>query len=401
MDICDKMLCSGCGACYNICPKNCISIELDEEGFYKYNVNSDLCINCGLCIKVCPSNGYKDIVQKHKPLTYLCWNLDHVIRKQSSSGGIFTLLAEQVLDNKGIVFGVEFDKDLNARHVGITDRNGLSKFRGSKYIQSNTSQTFKEAKNALENGYKVLYSGTPCQIAGLYSFLGEDYENLITCDVICHGVSSKKVYRDILNYYEVRYKSKIIDIKYRDKKRGWNKSSVKITFESGKVISDIRDISLLAYGFAVGFINSKTCSMCKHSIVPRRADLTLGDYGAKDYKNYSEQDIKEGMSVVLINSIKGKKYFDLIKTSMYYELKTIELLLEVQKNIAQTNRLHPKRNVFFIEYKNKSFEEIKNNYLSAPLKIKLIYKIGSERYYCLRRIIKKIVYGIIGNKYDK
>lgn len=400
MKICEKDFCTGCGACRNVCPKNCITMDLDEEGFYKYNVNSDLCINCGLCIKVCPSNGYTDVVKKNEPLTYLCWNLNNEIRKESSSGGVFTLLAEKVLDNNGVVFGVEFDKNFKVRHVGITKKSEVRKFRGSKYIQSNTGKTYKEVKSCLYKGREVLYSGTPCQIAGLYNFLGKDYKNLITCDVICHGVCSTKVYTDILNHYEHKYNSKIVDIKYRDKKTGWKNSSVRIEFESGKVVSEIRQIALLTYGFAVGVTNSKTCSMCKHALIPRRADLTLGDYGANDYKKYDKKDIKAGISVMVVNSMKGIAYFELIKNNMFYEEKAMDLLLEVQKNIAESNKAHPMREKFFRDYKNKSFKEIKKIYLTAPMKNKLIYKVGRERYLDIRIIVKKIVDTFVGKKHD-
>lgn len=399
MDICDKNLCTGCGACQNICPTNCISLLLDEEGFYKYSINTEECINCNLCLKTCPSLDYNKFIERIEPEAFLCWNFDEKIRLMSSSGGVFSLLAEQILDAKGVVFGASFDEAFHVKHIGVLDKNDLKQLRGSKYIQSHTGDTFKKTKYLLDNGRIVLYSGTPCQIAGLYKILGKDYKNLLTCDVICHGVYSIRVYRDILNYYETKYKSKIADVKFRDKNTGWKNSSVKITFESGTIISEVKNISLLAYGFAAGFTNNKTCSLCKHAVIPRRADLTLGDYGAEDYVNYSKKDIRNGISVMMINSDKGKGYFDLIKNNMYYEQKSIESLLRVQKNIAQPNTLHPQRDEFFGDYKNKTFDQIKKNYLIAPLKHKLIYKVGSERYYFVRSTLKKIIYTLMGKNY--
>ena len=396
MDICDKDKCTGCGACQNVCPKKCINIVIDNEGFYKYNINFDFCIKCKLCRKVCPSNGYKDPIEKKRPLGYLCWNLNNNVRLQSSSGGIFSILAEEVIDNKGEVWGAAFDGDFNLNHVRINCKKELPKLRGSKYIQSYTGYTFKETKEALTNGKYVLYSGTPCQIAGLYKFLEKDYDKLVTCDLICHGVCSTKVFKDILDYYENRYKSKIVDIKYRDKKKGWSNSSVKIKFDSGKELSEVRNISMLAYGFAAGFTNNKICGMCEHATIPRRADFTLGDYGAKDYRSYGNKNINDGISVLLINSSKGFNFFQLIKNKMYFEEKKIGFLLENQKNIAESNRLHPKRAKFFKDFESKPFKEIKNKYLIAPIKNKLIYKIGKERYNDARAIIKKIVFEILG-----
>lgn len=401
MEICEKSLCTGCGACQNICIKSCISIDLDEEGFYKYNVNSKLCVNCGLCIKICPSNGYVDVVKKIQPIPYLCWNIDADIRVQSSSGGLFTLFANKVIESKGIVFGVVFDNELDIKHVGVTNRKDLEKLRGSKYTQSNTGLTFNEVKRALECGRMVLYTGTPCQIAGLYSFLGNDYLNLITCDCICHGVFSTNLYRDIINSYEVKYKSKIVDIKYRDKKYGWEKSCVKITFKSGKIIYNNKYTSILTYGFAAGFTNNKTCGQCIHSTIPRRADITLGDYGGNDYNIYSKENRKKGISLLIINSKKGKDIFDLIKTKMYYEEKLLDDLLVSQKNISTSNKIHPNREKFFEDYLNLGFTYIKKHYLKAPLKNKLIHKFGVKRYMFIREKIKKYSYFVLRKRNDK
>ena len=390
MEICNLDSCTGCGACQNICPKRCISIELNIEGFYKYNVNKNLCINCGVCKSVCPSNSYFDIKENIETKAYVAWNLDNATRIKSSSGGLFSILAESVLEMNGVVFGAEFDNNFNVNHISIHDIHDLKKLRGSKYIQSHTNNTYYDTKKLVNQGKHVLYSGTPCQIAGLYSYLGKDYENLITCDLICHGVCSTKVYRDVLDYYEKKNNSKIKNIEFRDKKTGWKDSSVSITFDSGKSISEIIHISLLTYGFASGFTNNRTCSKCKHAVLPRRADITLGDYGGQDYILYPKKEINDGISLVLVNSRKGKSCLENIKDKIYLEEKVLDELLIDQPNIYKSNELNIIRDKFFDEYINNPFEIIKKEYLQAPFKTKLLYKIGVERYKSFKKIIKRL-----------
>ena len=294
------------------------------------------------------------------------------------------------IDNENFALTAEFDNNFNVNHISIHDIHDLKKLRGSKYIQSHTNNTYYDTKKLVNQGKHVLYSGTPCQIAGLYSYLGKDYENLITCDLICHGVCSTKVYRHVLNYYEKKNKSKIKNIEFRDKKTGWKDSSVTITFDSGKSLSEIRNISLLTYGFASGFTNNRICSKCKHAVLPRRADITLGDYGGQDYILYPKKEINDGISLVLVNSRKGKSCLENIKDKIYLEEKVLDELLIDQPNIYKSNELNIIRDKFFDEYINNPFEIIKKEYLQAPFKTKLLYKIGVERYKSFKKIIKRL-----------
>lgn len=196
IDILDKKDCCGCSSCVQRCPKQCITLKEDNEGFLYPIVNKEICISCGLCEKVCPvlSQG-----EPRKPLkVYAAKNQDEEIRRQSSSGGVFTLLAEQVIREGGVVFGAIFDENWEVKHDFAETIEGLAPFRGSKYVQSRIDDNYKKAERFLNQGRKVLFSGTPCQIAGLKRFLRNEYDNLLTVDFVCHGVPSPGVWRQYL-----------------------------------------------------------------------------------------------------------------------------------------------------------------------------------------------------------
>ena len=197
IEIKEKAFCCGCNACVQRCPKQCISMHEDEEGFLYPRVDKTICIECGLCEKVCPVINQNE---PRKPLkVYAAYNKDEKIRRESSSGGVFTAIAEQVIDEGGIVFGACFDENWEVKHDYTETKEGLKAFRGSKYVQSRIKDNYQKAEHYLKEGRKVLFSGTPCQIAGLKKYLCKEYENLLTVDFICHGVPSPKVWRMYLN----------------------------------------------------------------------------------------------------------------------------------------------------------------------------------------------------------
>ena len=184
--------CTGCHSCYNVCPKKCIDMKFDEEGFLYPSIDSSKCVECGLCEKVCPIIHTIEI--ENEPIAVGCYNKDEKIRMDSSSGGIFTLLSELVIQYGGVVFGAEFDENYNVRHSYVDNIEDLYKFRGSKYVQSTIGNSYYNAKQFLEQGRQVLFSGTPCQITGLKRYLQKDYDNLICQDIVCHGVPSTNVW---------------------------------------------------------------------------------------------------------------------------------------------------------------------------------------------------------------
>jgi coenzyme F420-reducing hydrogenase beta subunit len=213
-----KQNCSGCKACYNICPEKCIEMFIDEEGFWYPKANEDKCIQCGLCEKVCPEiNIYHNDKSYDKPTCLAAWNNDKSKREDSSSGGVFTSIAEWILSNEGVVFGAGYDSGFNVIHKETYKMEGLSELRGSKYVQSDINDTYNKAKQCLDKGEKVLFTGTPCQIAGLYNFLQKEYAELYTCDLVCHGVPSPIVFKKYKQNLECQYNSNIKTIAFRNK----------------------------------------------------------------------------------------------------------------------------------------------------------------------------------------
>lgn len=306
INISNKYNCCGCGACVNICPKQCISFKEDTEGFLYPNVNVEDCINCNLCNKVCP---YNYIPTKRIPITiYAAKHKDDSIRLKSSSGGIFTSMAEKVVNQNGIVFGAQFDKNWNVIHSYTDNISGLSKYRGSKYVQSNTLFTFQEVKSFLEKDKLVLYSGTPCQILGLKKFLRKEYSNLITVDFVCHGVPSPKVWQLYIN--SVALNSTITDVNFRNKEKGWRNYTLYIKTNNAELKYRMRDNQS---PYMKGFLNElylrPSCHNCVAKSFASGSDITIADYWWI-HNIKPEIDDDKGISLVYINSIKGRVFFD-------------------------------------------------------------------------------------------
>lgn len=225
--------CVGCNTCAQICPKSCIIMETNDEGFWYPYIDESLCIDCGLCRERCPIH-YKEVtLNSPNPDAFGAQNLDKGIKKESSSGGIFSILAESILDKEGVVLGAAFNENMRLEHIMVDSIHNLAYLRGSKYLQSDTGNTFSKVKEKLNSGRLVMFTGTPCQVAGLNSFLGTRHENLLMCDVICHGVPSPKVFEDYLQEIERKNQSNVTGYSFRDKTKGWGKPSVIIEFENG------------------------------------------------------------------------------------------------------------------------------------------------------------------------
>lgn len=228
--------CCGCSACANICPQKCISMVADQEGFLVPSVNTSICIDCHLCDKVCPITlGPETENAMEYPHVYVGYNLNPKVRKESSSGGIFSAVAEDVLDMGGIIYGAAMREDCyGVDQIRITGSNELHLLRGSKYFQSNVGDTFKQAAEDLKKGLLVLYTGTPCQIEGLKSYLGKEYQNLICMDFVCHGVPSEKAWQSYITMQEKKYCSNAKRFYFRNKSTGWKNFSCLLDFDDGQ-----------------------------------------------------------------------------------------------------------------------------------------------------------------------
>lgn len=332
----DKHECCGCSACGQVCPRQCISFLKDVEGFSYPKVDTEKCIDCGLCERVCPVLNKQD---KEKPLkTVAAINKDAKVRSQSSSGGIFFALAEKIIEEGGKVYGACFAHDLSVIHCGSDSIKEISKFRGSKYLQSAIGDTFKNVRSDLEKGLKVLFSGTPCQVAGLRNFLHKDYDNLMAVDFICHGVPSPSVWQSyIRTYKEVCVKT----VSFRDKREGWHRFGMNFIGVSKKDSSDWQCFGVFPEDpymrvFLSNLSLRPSCYDCPAKAGRSGSDVTLGDFWGIEHIDPALDDDK-GTSLVLLNTTKGQDLFNTLDVASKEEPldKAIEYNPSITTSVAE------------------------------------------------------------------
>lgn len=303
--------CTGCRSCLLSCPKACIFMQENSEGFLYPLVDAEKCVDCGLCVKKCPilSPVKLDWV---KPDRYALILNDKNILSDSSSGGLFAGIASYFLENGGVVYGAAYDENLNVHHIGIESSEELYKIQGSKYVTSNTEKTFERVKLNLQDGKRVLYSGSPCQIAGLKAYLGKEYENLYTMDLICHGVPSAKLFRKYLEWLGKRNHGKIVYYGFRDKDvAGWSCGGKVKTKTKTKTIEGFCDPYY--HQFLICGTYRESCYVCPFARSTQRiGDITMGDFWGTD-KDYPEIPANDGISLCSVNTEQGKKLFELVK----------------------------------------------------------------------------------------
>ena len=349
----DKNLCSGCGACFNLCPVNAISMIEDSEGF-KYPVIDEVkCTNCGLCIKSCPvTNPNYSNFENPKCFAHMA---NDEIRKKSASGGVFAQLAHLFVKGGGYVVGAVFTKDWTVEHIVSNKVEDIARMQSSKYMQSDMTSCYKEIKQLLDEEKKVLFSGTPCQVAGLKSFLRKDYEKLYCLDLICHGVPSAKVFKKYLeetygveNVKEYDFRSKI--------DCAWA-STTRIELKNGRILKLELSENNFYKVFLSNIILRKSCANCSFSKFPRQGDLTIGDFwGVNDYnKKFND---KKGTSVILSNNKKGEDLLSLMKkTSKLLKETPLKVALKKNPNIYTSSIEHKYRDLFFKNLDKMSFDE--------------------------------------------
>jgi coenzyme F420-reducing hydrogenase beta subunit len=382
----DKTKCCGCYACYNICPQYCIKMVADKEGFWYPVVDIDQCNECGLCEKVCPilcrNQG------TNQPVAYACINKDESIRSQSSSGGVFTLIGEKVIANNGVVFGVGFDTDFNVVHSWVDDLDGLSKFRGSKYVQSNIGSTYKEVKEFLKQGRQVLFTGTPCQIAGLKSYLGKEYDQLICIDIVCHGVPSPLVWGKYVGYREKISGSRTERIAFRRKNCGWKLFSVSFSFDNETEYIKPLTEDIFMQGFLKDLFLRPSCYECSFKTLNRQSDITLADFWGVE-NILPEMFDDQGTSLALVHSDKGREMLLSIEEQMISEEVDIDQAILFNPSAVKSVDYNPKRDKFFKELnKTKDINKLISKYIQVSFPRKAYGKIRS----LLGRSIKQIIY---------
>jgi coenzyme F420-reducing hydrogenase beta subunit len=329
IEVIGKDKCTGCFGCYNSCPRNAIQMKI-EKGFFVPTIDKKKCNNCGLCNKFCPViNNVKD--KFTSPRAFAAKTKDKKLLLESSSGGIFGELANYFFEKEGVVYGAGFDKDFNLVHMEIKDKLNLSKILGSKYLQSNIGFSYKKIINQLKKGGKILFCGTPCQISSLNLFIKKInpilQENILTCDLVCHGVPSLDLFKKYINKLEVKNKSKVKKISFRSKREGWRNFSMEIDFGNKKYIKNHRIDS-----FMQEFLNNKnlriSCYDCQFSKIPRCGDITLGDlWGAKSGFYNSK-----GVSFISINSKKGEEAIKMLEKEKRIILKRYPLAKAIKDN---------------------------------------------------------------------
>lgn len=385
-----KLNCTGCRACEQICPKNAITMKENEEGFLYPTIDKSKCINCGLCIEKC--HAYKNIDLKEPNICLALKPVKADIAKKSTSGGLAYLLSSYFVNNGGIVYGSVYDKELYVKHVRVDNIEDVEKLRGSKYVISDTLDTFSQVKNDLYNNKNVLYIGTACQIAGLKNFLGKHYENLFLIDIVCHGTPSAKIFKKYIEYLEKKYKAKVIEYQFRNKeKKQWGigyTAKITLKYADGKINKKYIKADFDPYysNFLKGNINRESCYLCKYaSYMKRPADLTIGDFWGIEKIDSTFYD-KNGVSLCIVNTEKGKKLLNCIDREIISKITQIKDAILKNGNLIKSMkrpRIRDKSyqdidkvsNIDFFERNlktNKSLKIIIKNIM--PTRIRMIYK---------------------------
>lgn len=365
----DNINCCACGACLNACPKNAISMKEDQYGYLYPVINQDKCIQCGKCIRVC---NYQSGGGERTKITYVGMAKDEFILNKSSSGGIFAAIATEVLNKGGTVFGCSFEvyeDGLHPEHIRIEKLTDLHKLQGSKYVQSSIGNSYRKVKEDLIYGRLVLFSGTPCQVDALRGFLGnKTYSNLLTIDIICHGVPSSKMFNDYIHEFEKRLKGRIVRFSFRDKKEGWGlNGSIEYLDRSGKLRKKNLPIILSSYYklFLTSEIYRESCYSCKYAGLQRPGDITIGDFWGIEsehpevlLKNGGPMDIKKGISCILVNTEQGNRMVHELGVSLVTVPSSFEKAARQNGQLNMPSKCSEKRAMILGLYEKSGYSAI-------------------------------------------
>lgn len=342
----DKKECTGCGACFNACTHNAIIKKQDAEGFVYPYIQKEVCVECGLCAQSCPALKGKNSNWREPQIYMAAGALKE--REKSASGAVFPILAKKILSEHGKVAGARYTDDFTVEFQMVGEESGLDELRGSKYVQSDTGLIFREVKKALETG-KVLFSGCPCQVAGLKAYLAKDYDNLYTMDIICHGVPSPKIFHDYFD--ELAEGEEIERIDFRNKRLGWRCDTLYFK-SSGKERIMYEKSDVFYKAFLEAMLQRPSCDTCPYSVVPRTADISVGDcWGIENYGN--KYNDTAGLSWVSVNNEKGQELFNSVKESFeVLEKSTLECIKSHNRGFYTPKRKHNQRERFFDIYQN-------------------------------------------------
>lgn len=371
--------CTGCRACEQICPKNCIDMQSDKDGFLYPQIHTDACVNCRLCEKICPIG--QDIRQDlPTPRVFAAYLRDQKRLQKSASGGMFPALAESILRQGGTVYGCAWNADMKAEAIRIDSFKQMERIQGSKYVESDTGHTFSQVKKDLKEGRTVLYTGTPCQIAGLCSFLrDQNTAKLLTADLICHGVPSITFFQD---YLRTLHGKSVVDFQFRDKTtQGWG-FQIQYRYQKGGCCRTVRkpdSLSAYYHFFLKGMPYRKSCYTCKYANCTRPGDFTIGDFwGIQNF--YPDVPTKQGVSVLLLNSQKAQDYFEKIKESLIFWESDLQKVTASNGQLLSPTRLTAQRDQLLNIWHKSGFKGVYHMFDK---------EVGKKRY--LKYMAKKVL----------
>lgn len=376
--ICDAELCSGCEGCVNVCPQNAISMQGDVYGFMRPVINSDKCIDCGLCAKVCPAE--KEIETKYPQMVYATYSKESRERISSASGGASSVIAKWFVNHGGVVYGCSQDNAETIHHIRIDNTDDLYRIKGSKYVQSTIGFCYKQIKEDLRNGLKVMFLGTPCQVAGLKSFMNNRCDNLWLIDICCHGVPSQQIMLDNVKWikkrHHIKYDYSQLRVAFRRKHpevdfgfhvdaiQPSETSEIQYGFYWGgvcdsksmhEVYSRLENNDYYIYGFLNGVFFRPNCYKCKYAASSRVTDITLADFWGLGKSDDPEMKEQRGVSAMLLNTEKGKKLFEEIKDLVNYEERPVEEVIKGNPQLMHPFPLSDSHNVFMDLYPKVGF----------------------------------------------
>lgn len=355
-----KKECCGCTACTTVCPQNVISMKADEEGFLYPVINEGNCIECKLCIQVCDFNKSQELEKRDRQDVYALRLKEKNKLKESQSGGAFAAIAQVILRENGYVVGAVMDDEFKVHHVLIESENDLKKLKGTKYVQSDLDDTYEKVRAFIENGQSVLFSGTPCQVAGLNSYIqkkmGKLPEKLYTCDIICHGVPSPLIWEKEVEYMK-QMPSALIEIRFRDKEKGWHNNISTFIYENGEKVSN----NVYNTMYANGLITRPACEQCRYTSIDRCSDMTIGDYWGIE-KVAPQMDDNAGVSVVMVNSEKGNEVFKKLQDECECIRGDINSCNQPQLHEPMVS--HLRRSEFWSDYMEKGYSFVREKYVT-------------------------------------
>lgn len=368
-EICSSVDCCGCEVCANTCPQQCISFVADNEGFFVPVIDSAKCVDCKLCQKVCPANSEPKYNAPQESV-YAAWALEDKIRQSSSSGGLYSIFANYCFSQGGVANGVIFNDDLLAIHELFDSADKIIPCRGSKYVQSKPGNIYKRIKKELQNDRMVFFASTPCQVNALYKFLGKDYENLYTCDFVCHGVPSPLFLRDCIHKM-IPDNSAVTDISFRDL-TGWGRYNLNVKSD-GKIYNEKLINNVYIKTFLAGANCRFNCYHCPFTKGARVADITIGDFwGLGKYKPFMHNTSK-GVSLLMVNSKKGEALLDKVKDQLFLEKRSFREAARDNHQLRENVAMPVRRCDFYMDIRSLSpLEVIKKYKRRTPLWKKLL-----------------------------